>query len=955
MKLVSEVQTSRYVQSADTISSSVAQSSVQATKIPSNALDAKGFSSIDAWLDACIARGVPGKIGSGTYSVDGQPRYAPEGIYGYGDTPPKFVSTSPSAAWLYVKDSDVTLDNLSFEGFGRVLVGAVDLSEGTPMHSTTDYNFRYVDTDKSALAMDVKGKTSEVSPEVTINNSTFIDVETVYTFTSDTTKAGKVEFTNNHATGTWGLVDVNAPLWTEVIATGNEWADATGDRAQPTYKSQGVQTGFRIGTEQSIEVNGHTTKLDISDNNAHDIESFSSSADYNAAVFADVRGAISKNRGDNVISSNEIEHLKGMLGQEDSNAIYAKAWGLIIEGNHIVDSGADYIDSVRNGSEATGILVKPFRDGIAKDIEIINNVFEDMPITRSGMEKDLAVIKLSEAVGASSISGNTFIGGGNLSDSNNAGLIRFYGTVESLDIMGNKFVDIEMADDSQAIVLSQLSQYRDVIIEISNNSAVLTHGAYTADANWIGFTSKAPGTLITGNNTLDGGFEMVSDRVGIPADVGLTLNLSGSSVAENVAAGTEIGRLSVNEAGSYTFSIVDNLGGQFALVGNKLVAGGALIDYESGISRTVTIRAVGADGNSFDTVRAITVRNVDEAPTAVDILDLQSVPENATGSTVVARFAVIDPDVNEAFRTYTAAVNDPRFAVVDDEIVLQGGTMIDSESEPEIDLLLTVNSAGRTFTKALTVDVTDSGEAEPSGGDDPSDTAIVGTNAADELFGLGGDDELYGLGGNDVLDGRGGDDVLIGGLGADRLTGRGGTDSASYQRAAVSVRVDLLTPTKNTGEALGDTYSSIEDLIGSGYADSLSGNHGRNTLYGGGGDDFLNGQGDADTLYGEAGNDMLQGSGGNDRLEGGVGNDTLSGGKSGRDWFAFSATGWGHDIIQDFEDGVDLIDLRGSGVSFDQLSISQSGSDVLVGLGDGSTILLNSLAAMQLTVSDFLF
>jgi Ca2+-binding RTX toxin-like protein len=926
----------------------------QATTIPNNALDAKNFSSIDAWLDACIARGVPGKIGSGTYIVDGEPRYAPIGIYGYGDTPPKFVSTNPSGAWLYVKDADVTLDNLAFEDFGRVLVGAVDLSKGPSVHSSTDYNFKYVDTHKSALAMDVKGKTSEVSPEVTINNSTFTNVETVYTFTSNSTKSGKVEFTNNQATGTWGLVDINAPLWTEVIATGNEWADATGSRAQPTYKSQGVQTGFRIGTETSIEVNGHTTKLDISDNYAHDIQSYSSSADYNAAVFADVRGAISKKHGDNVIADNDIVRLKGMLGQEDSNAIYAKAWGLIIKENHIVDSGADYVDNVRNGSEATGILVKPFRDGIAKDIEIIGNVFEDMPTMRAGMNKDLAVIKLSEAVGESSISGNTFIGGGNLSNSDNAGLIRYYGTVESLDIMENKFVDIKMANDSQAIVLSQLSRYRDVTIEISYNSASLTQGTYTADGNWIGFTSDAPGTLITGHNTLEGGFVMVSDRVGIPAEAGLALSLSGSNVSENVPSGTEIGRLSVNEGGPYTFSVVDSLEGQFAVVGNKLVAGGALIDYESGASRTVTIRAIAADGTSFDTARVITVRNVDEAPTGVDILDLQSVSEDATGSIVVARFAVLDPDTNEAFRTYTARMDDSRFTVVGDEIVLRAGSAINSESEPEIDLLLTVTSAGRTLTKALTVDVTDSGEAEPSEGEEPSDNAIVGTNAADQLFGLGGDDELRGLNGNDVLDGRGGDDVLIGGLGADRLIGRGGTDAASYQGAAAEVRADLLTPTKNTGEALGDTYSSIENLIGSDNADWLGGNHKRNTIYGGAGDDFLNGQGDADTLYGEAGNDTLQGGGGNDRLEGGAGNDTLNGGASGRDWFVFSTGEWGHDVVQDFEDGVDLIDFRGSGVHFDDLSITQSGSGVLVAYEDGSSILLNNLALAQVTVSDFL-
>jgi Ca2+-binding RTX toxin-like protein len=436
-----------------------------------------------------------------------------------------------------------------------------------------------------------------------------------------------------------------------------------------------------------------------------------------------------------------------------------------------------------------------------------------------------------------------------------------------------------------------------------------------------------------------------------------TLSLSASYVAENASANTEIGSLSINGAASYTFSIVDNLGGQFALVGNKLVAGTTPINYEAADSRMVTIRAVNADGTSFDTTRVITVGNVDEAPTGINILGLQSVPENATGSTIVARFEALDPDINQAFRTYTATISDPRFTITGNEIALGAGSVIDYETEPAINLVLTATSAAGSVTKALTVSVTDVGEGaqQPTEGNDQGATAIIGTNAADHLFGLGGNDELFALSGNDVLDGGTGDDVLIGGSGADTLIGADGTDAASYNLAAASVRADLLAPTKNTGEALGDTYSSIANLIGSAYADSLGGNHSSNTLHGGAGGDSLDGQGGADTLYGEGGNDTLRGSGGNDRLEGGAGNDTLNGGAGGRDWFAFSMTGWGHDIIVDFEDGVDLIDLRGSGVAFARLSIGQSGSGVLVSLADSSTILLNNLAKMQLTDSDFLF
>ena len=78
-----------------------------------------------------------------------------------------------------------------------------------------------------------------------------------------------------------------------------------------------------------------------------------------------------------------------------------------------------------------------------------------------------------------------------------------------------------------------------------------------------------------------------------------------------------------------------------------------------------------------------------------------------------------------------------------------------------------------------------------------------------------GNDTIDGRGGNDTLNGLGGDDILIGGSGADSLNGGAGSDWASYQTAATSVIANLATPAINTGDASGDSYSSIENLLGS--------------------------------------------------------------------------------------------------------------------------------------------
>ena len=150
---------------------------------------------------------------------------------------------------------------------------------------------------------------------------------------------------------------------------------------------------------------------------------------------------------------------------------------------------------------------------------------------------------------------------------------------------------------------------------------------------------------------------------------------------------------------------------------------------------------------------------------------------------------------------------------------------------------------------------------------------LTGGTLADTLSGLAGVDTLNGNGGADVLDGgagndkvNGGDgnDLLIGGAGADALNGGNGIDTASYVTATAAVNVNLSAMTTNKGDALGDTFASVEIVTGSNFADTLSGNSAANTLNGGAGDDKLSGAGGNDTLTGGAGADYINGGSGTD-------------------------------------------------------------------------------------------
>ncbi|MFO1034378.1 MAG: calcium-binding protein [Hyphomicrobiales bacterium] len=147
------------------------------------------------------------------------------------------------------------------------------------------------------------------------------------------------------------------------------------------------------------------------------------------------------------------------------------------------------------------------------------------------------------------------------------------------------------------------------------------------------------------------------------------------------------------------------------------------------------------------------------------------------------------------------------------------------------------------------------------------DDNVDGGAGNDTILGGLGNDNLKGGDGNDNISGGAGNDRLTGGLGADVLNGGDGSDTADYRKALSGVVASLLSGKGTGGEAAGDTFISIENLQGSAFDDTLTGDNNTNRI---------NGMSGADKIYGMGGNDWIITGGGYDTIDGGDGVDTVS-------------------------------------------------------------------------------
>ena len=94
------------------------------------------------------------------------------------------------------------------------------------------------------------------------------------------------------------------------------------------------------------------------------------------------------------------------------------------------------------------------------------------------------------------------------------------------------------------------------------------------------------------------------------------------------------------------YSLLDDAGGRFWIhptLGGIFVANGAVINYEAASFYTIVVKATSIDGTSSTATYRIDVNDVNEAPTAVTMLNaVTTLPENSASPATLGTIQVAD-------------------------------------------------------------------------------------------------------------------------------------------------------------------------------------------------------------------------------------------------------------------------------------------------------------------------
>ncbi|MFZ9520009.1 MAG: cadherin domain-containing protein [Silvanigrellaceae bacterium] len=191
-----------------------------------------------------------------------------------------------------------------------------------------------------------------------------------------------------------------------------------------------------------------------------------------------------------------------------------------------------------------------------------------------------------------------------------------------------------------------------------------------------------------------------------PTDIAITAN----SISENQPVGTAVGSLTTSDpdaANTFTYSVGGTDAASFAISGSSLVTA-APINFESKTSYSISITSTDQGGLAIVKAFTVNVTNVNEAPTNIT-LSASSIPENNAVGAIIATLNTSDPDAASTF-AYTLAGSDASSFSINGAS-LQAAVAFNYETKASYSFdLITTDQGGLSFTKAVTIAITNVNE-----------------------------------------------------------------------------------------------------------------------------------------------------------------------------------------------------------------------------------------------------